>query len=222
MTALEKAQAKATRLKREAARAVEAAETAAAVEAEKLEDAKRKEKEARNEIIFDRFLSRVKAAIAAQSKTPYEITGTGNYFSVRQGPGVSCSVRLVAECSTYSYARPENGKWRARVGGYGNAKQWPQRKDGSHNYEAIAEFIIDDLIRQHGFNVAHDRKYDNQKIAENIAANYNLEDSGRVSIAATAFEKEPFRVSVRFYVDCDKPGAEALLKKLDHAGVTFG
>jgi hypothetical protein len=221
MTELETAQAEATKAKRAAARAVERAETAAAVEAEKLENAKRKEKEARNGIIFDRYLSGVKAAIAAQSKTPYEITGAGNYFSVRQGPGVSISVRLVEECSSWSYARPYNGKWRAHAGDYGNRKHWPERKDGSHNYEAIAEFIIADLDRQHGWNVRHDKKRDNKKAADNLALNYDLAESGRVSVEATADTEAPVCVSVRFTRECTIAEAGALLKKLEAAGVTF-
>lgn len=222
MTALEKAQAEATKAKRAAARAVEAAETAAAVEAEKLEDAKRKEAEAARGIIFDRFLTNVKAALAAQSKTPYEITGAGNHFGVREGAGVSTPVTLIEEHCSYSIGHRGNGKWRASVGQYGNRKQWPQRKDGSHNYAAIAEFILDDLERQSSFNARWDNKQANRDTVKNIAQNFDLDESSRVSLEPTSDPASPVRVSVRFNSDCTEAGARKLLQTLEAAGVTFG
>ncbi len=223
MNELQKAQKAATEAKRKAARAAEAAETAAAVEAEKLEDAKRKETEARNGIIFERFESGVKAAIAAHLKTlardtQYEITGAGNYFGVRQGPGVSISVRLIAENCGYSYSRT-NGKWRAHAGDYGHRKQWPQRKDGSHNYDAIAEFIIYDLDRQHGFNVRHDKKQEHAKISDKLKTEFKLANAWRTEVTPTADPELPVCVSLKFTETCTAERARELLAIFDNAGL---
>lgn len=73
------------------------------------------------------------------------------------------------EHTNYSKWRSKpNGKQRFSVGFYGDRKSFPQRKDGSFNYEEIAQMLIRGLDRQHTRQAKEQMAISNRHMTERV------------------------------------------------------
>ena len=78
---------------------------------------------------------------------------------------------LEMELSGSTWHRHENGRVRIAVGEYGNKTSFPQRKDGTHNYERIAELAVDSMLAREKQDKAQNeaaaaRKYNEQGVVD--------------------------------------------------------
>lgn len=103
----------------------------------------------------------------------------------------------ITEESTHhsSWRSSKNGKFRVAVGEWGDRKSYPQRKDGSHNYESIA----DDLrrharIRMHRKAVEAGHEHC-REVIKGIQEVYGLKSYGSgITLKSTAQPGHPVRV----------------------------
>ncbi len=94
---------------------------------------------------------------------------------------------------SYGYARGTTGKMSVVVGNYGNKSRYPERKNGGHNYPAIAE----KLVHLHDARIKRDqitKKVENNRITHVDALRTEFGYVGGWSINATSDESKPVRV----------------------------
>lgn len=92
---------------------------------------------------------------------------------------------------------PVAGKWRIAYGDYGSTISFPQRKDGTHNYERIAELIIDDVARIKARQQKEATQAANKSGVEALRNKLGLEKYyGVMQLTPSAVEEKPFFVKV--------------------------
>jgi len=69
--------------------------------------------------------------------------GLHNGVYIRSVDGALIAIEACEEYKGGSYGTQKSGKVRLIIGGYGNKVQFPQRKDGEYNWDAIIKAIAD-------------------------------------------------------------------------------
>lgn len=159
--------------------AFEAAEAARAAEekaqAEREEKRMQQEADARRAETRRRYSIRkaiVDAAIALGS-TGHTTEDVNTFFI----DGVDCSFWLsFVEERTHltKWRSSATGKLRLTVGDFGNRKSYPQKKDGTHNYEEIARVLRGYAARKTASRKAEAMRAKNDAAAVAIAKEFNL------------------------------------------------
>lgn len=89
------------------------------------------------------------------------------------------SIDIVAQYSSSGFYPRPNGKYSLQVWTHDyNRKTWPQRKDGSFNYEAIAQFLIEDEDKAVKKKKQSQVYASNQTIADGVCADLGISKYG--------------------------------------------
>jgi len=159
--------------------AFEAAEAAARIEAEKEEAARKErlEQEAKARLMTARGRYPIRKAIvdaAIALGSTATTTEDANEFFI-DGIGCSWWLQFVEERTRISSWRSSpTGKLRLTVGDFGNRTSYPQKKDGTHNYEAIAQALRGYAQRKIADQQAAANRQRNASAAQSIANDFNL------------------------------------------------
>ncbi len=227
-TELERAQEAARAAKEKAERlAVEAAEKAdeERAKARALEREKRNKAiaAARHDLAFAIVAElRAQGAPGFRAETHTKWTGE-NVMFIADGIQVPCAISV--DRPRHSGYRepsiPKDFKLRAVVStsDYGNKRQWPQRKDGTHNYGAIADFILVDIAKRHR-RVKEQTQCDaNRDITEALKNDYPVAQRHAIDVTPTSDAETSVRISVRTTRLFNEADARRFLTALTKAGL---
>jgi hypothetical protein len=120
-----------------------------------------------------------------------------------------------------SWRSSPNGKMRLTVGGFGSRTSFPQRKDGSHNYEEIARMLMSYAMKKNAEAVAADNRRGNTQKIANLAAELFPNDKNGYQDVVTASSSPEAPVRFRFKLDhaLTSDQARALAAAIRAAGV---
>lgn len=137
--------------------------------------------------------------------------------------GVDCSfwISIDAEYTRFSSWRSKpNGKLRMAVGSYGERQSYPQKKDGSFNWPAIAAILINKARAKNAEAKAEAARRKNSNAAAALAREFNLPQySALISPAATEDEKVFIKFSEINGRAMTKDDARKVLQALRACGV---
>lgn len=116
-------------------------------------------------------------------------------------------------------SRP-NGKTRITVGGYGDRRSFPQRKDGTHNYEEIASALVAYAVRKNAQATAQNVTEQNKELAKELCVELNVNDYwGTMQIKPSAQVVGKVAVKVDFHKTMSPAKARELHATLKALGV---
>lgn len=194
------------------------------------EEKSKKEAQARN----GRLMAVVTAVIAAlKSEAPDRAFESGTDFNhayirertdgTRYSLMPQISIRWEEEArSRYSFSYRHNGKIRVVVGEYGNKTSYPQRKDGTHSYDKIAENAIAQMRAQErraaADLTARQTRASNEASAKALCKELGISEwSGSFSVRASQVADQPafveYKISRAMTCD-DARKLHAALKEL--------
>lgn len=197
----------------------------------KAEEEARKKSEAAAEARREKFAKPANAIVAAlKALAPdreFEARLPGSYegaavVEVRKDKRYSQLpfIELSFEMAGSDWHRRETGKIRVTVGNYGDKTQFPQRKDGAHSYDKIAELAVNKMRnaeeRQRREQEAIDSQMLNAKVINPLRDRLGLnEHYGAMTVAASNSTEKPafVRVDIRKAMTVEQAVAlhEALL-----------
>lgn len=175
---------------------------------------------------FDRVRSeaKYKKAIvkALESQTELDVVYDETSGKISIG-GVSTDYVITIEQERTSYSRFSSrptGKTRIVVGDYGDRTSYPQRKDGGHNYEAIADKLVNYAERK----IAQDRanfqaRVNQSKVDEVIEATGHKNNYGNVRFSSSAARDLPVFVTVEIKKSMTSEQAIAVHAALKQLGL---
>ena len=161
--------------------AIEAAEAAARAEAEK-EEAERveriaKDEEERKARNRSRYVYRSAIVVAARELGAEASTEQDTNRLYLDGIEVGSWISFVEERTHITrYRSQKNGKLRITAGAFGERTSYPQRKDGTHSYNAIAAQLRGFARRKITSDAMERMKAKNQREAAAIIEEFKLSD----------------------------------------------
>lgn len=122
------------------------------------------------------------------------------------------------EQSGGSWHSHATGKLRVSVGDYGRRTNYPQRKDGGHNYDAIAALMLTDARKNIAAREAELIRRGNINDVTALRTELNVTNYGTMAVSASSITDKPFLVEVGFKltVTADK------VREIHAALVTLG
>lgn len=99
-----------------------------------------------------------------------------------------------------SWRSKANGRKRIAVGDYGSRKSYPQRKDGTHNYDAIAAQLKADVSARQARDRMYAARNTNDKIVRKFCEEHGVREFGTPSFQASADPSKPIRVKMEVAV----------------------
>lgn len=121
-----------------------------------------------------------------------------------------------------SYFSQPNGKWRIAVEGspHGDSRRnFPQRKNGTHNYEDIAIALVAKAERMAAERAAVNVQNGNKAVVDVLAAELGVEKYGPVSIGASSNPDRPVRFVTKIEANMTVAQARGLYAALKTAGL---
>lgn len=151
--------------------------------------------------IYERIAAAVNSLSGHEAKVATNQYG-GYYLEV---DGEACyGLDVVQEYSGRGWRCTPNGKLRVIVGGYGDKRQFPQRKDGSHDYTAIADLIHSHALRAKHIKAMAERREGNKEAVEAICEELGLSKYSPVlEVRPSAEPSRPFAIKVEFSATVD-------------------
>lgn len=158
------------------------------------------------------------------------LRGTGNEAEVIEADGkllidgvdTAYYLDFVQERSHQSSWRSTpNGKMRLTVGDYGDRVSFPQRKNGSHNYDEIARLLIGIAARKNAAAKAEDNRRGNKQTVAGLAAELFPNDKNGYQdvVTASSDPQAPIRFSFKIDRAMSIEQARALAVAIRSAGI---
>ena len=116
-----------------------------------------------------------------------------------------------------SWRSKATGKFNVTVGDYGARKTFPERKNGSHNYQAIGAELISYAARVNRRKAAERQTRSNETAVADIRAEFGLKNYGAVQASSDPEKPIKFKWSVDRAMTADE--TRRLMKALGELGL---
>ena len=136
-------------------------------------------------------------AIAHEVDAQYEVAARvedGKLFIMDED--VSLFIDIIEEYSGSKWSSRKTGKLRIAVGSYGNRQSYPQRKDGTFKYDAMATTLYWIARRRIAQRVASQVQATNQLAASAFVAQHLKNKYGAFRVEPSAVVEKPLRVRI--------------------------
>jgi len=141
------------------------------------------------------------------------------------GVDVSFYIHIVEEYGSGSsvWRRKPTGRTRLSIGDYGSRQSYPQRKDGSFKWEAIANTLISLANRTNTRVRLEGHRKANESVVERVRSRLNVTGyaltSCPMSVSASSVPERPLMVEVKFTKAMTEAEAVALHHALKMVGL---
>lgn len=111
------------------------------------------------------------------------------------------------------------GKFRIKLGDYGNRRSFPQRKDGSHNYEEIVRLIADQIEKDKAAALAKSTAELNRESTNILRNDLGLSEYGCLKLKPSSSEAGKVLVTLEVKASMDDHQIRKLVEALREVGV---